>query len=409
MPKSIAIISTLDTKGAEANFLRQIIEEHGHTTLVIDPGVLNQPTIAADISRDEVAHAGGASLEELASAGDKGHAIMVMTDGVRSILLRLYAQGMISGAIAIGGGQGTAIGTAAMQALPIGVPKLMLSTIASGRSIFEPYVGTTDMTLMHSVADIAGLNSITRQVLANAGAAISAMAASHIVAHENPRPVIGTTMLGLTTGCVMEARAHLESWGYEVITFHPNGTGGRCLERLVDEGLIQGVLDLSTQELTGYICHGLFDAGMERMLAAGRRGLPQVVAPGGTDYIVLGPLSSLTAEQRQRPRVIHNANITLVRTSAPEMRQVGSLMAQRLNASTGVGVVLVPTRGFSYSDTPGGAFYDPEADGALIEALLKDLDSRIKLELIDAHINDPHFALVAAETMRSVMEKPASS
>jgi uncharacterized protein (UPF0261 family) len=307
--------------------------------------------------------------------------------------------------IAVGGGQGTAIGTAAMQALPIGVPKLMVSTIASGPRTFEPYVGTTDMTLMHSVADIAGLNAITRRVFTNAAAAIVGMAEVSGEIEKSDRRVIGTTMLGLTTPCVLHARECLEGWGYEVVTFHPNGTGGRCLERLVDEGLIQGVMDLSTQELTGYICHGLFDAGADRMTAAGRRGLPQVVAPGGTDYIVLGPMLSLTEEQRRRPFIIHNPNITLVRTSKDEMAQIGRLMAQRLNETQGPAAVLVPTRGFSYSDRPGHQFYDPDADAALVAALEAHLGSQVELCKMDAHVNDAAFAEAAAAKMRELMEK----
>jgi uncharacterized protein (UPF0261 family) len=308
----------------------------------------------------------------------------------------------------VGGGQGTAIGTAAMQALPIGVPKLMVSTITSGPRTFEPYVGTTDMTLMHSVADIAGLNVITRRVFTNAAAAIVGMAEVSGAIEKSDRRVIGTTMLGLTTPCVLHARDCLEAWGYEVVTFHPNGTGGRCLERLVDEGLIQGVMDVSMQELTGYICHGLFDAGPERMKAAARRGLPQVITPGGTDYIVLGPKVSLTDDQRQRPFIIHNPNITLVRTSKNEMAQIGNLMAQRLNAATAPAAVLVPMRGFSYSDRPGHQFYDPDADAALVTALETNLAARVELHKLDLHVNDAAFAEAVANKMREVMENGTS-
>jgi uncharacterized protein (UPF0261 family) len=279
----------------------------------------------------------------------------------------------------------------------------MVSTITSGTRTFEPYVGTTDMTLMHSVADIAGLNSITRRVFTNAAAAIVGMAEASHESGTSQRRVVGTTMLGLTTACVLHARAHLERLGYEVVTFHPNGTGGRCLERLVDEGLIEGVLDLSLQELTGYVCRGLFDAGPDRMKAAARMGLPAVVAPGGTDYIVLGPLSGLTDEQRQRPYIIHNPNITLVRTSKEEMAQVGELLAQRLNQMQGPAAVFIPERGLSYSNRPGHPFYNPEADAALIASLEGSLNGQVELIRMDAHINDAAFAEAAADKMHELM------
>jgi uncharacterized protein (UPF0261 family) len=405
MLKTIAVIGTLDTKGPEVAFLRDWIQARGHRALVIDPGILDQPVIAADVTRVQIASAGGARLADLIAAGDKGRAMQTMIDGTRAIVLRLYAEGKLDSVIAVGGGQGTAIGTAAMQALPIGVPKLMVSTITSGPRTFEPYVGTTDMTLMHSVADIAGLNAITRRVFTNAAAAIVGMAEVSGEIEKSDRRVIGTTMLGLTTPCVLHARECLEGWDYEVVTFHPNGTGGRCLERLIDDGLIQGVMDLSLQELTGHVCRGLFDAGPDRMKAAARRGLPEVVAPGGTDYIVLGPLSALTDEQRNRPLIVHNPNITLVRTAKDEMAQIGQLMAQRLNEVQGPAAVLIPMCGFSYSDRPGRSFYDPEADAALVAALEANLDTQVELLKIDAHVNDTAFAEAAAAKMRELMEK----
>jgi uncharacterized protein (UPF0261 family) len=255
------------------------------------------------------------------------------------------------------------------------------------------------MILMHSIADIAGVNTLTRQIFTNAAAAITGMIETSAQVLPDRRPIIGTTMLGLTTPCVLAARARLEAWSYEVVTFHPNGTGGRCLERLVAEGLVKGVLDLSLQEITGHICH----AGADRLKAAGRLGMPQVVAPGGTDYIVLGPLSALSDEQRRRPRIIHNPNITLVRTTKEEMKLVGETMASRLNAAEGRVAVLIPTGGFSYSDRPGHALYDPVADEALIQALEHGLESRVDLLKIDAHINDPAFAEAAASKMHALM------
>jgi uncharacterized protein (UPF0261 family) len=407
MTKRIALIGTLDTKGREVGYLRDLLAARGHRAWVIDPGVLGEPAIQADFSREEVARAGGAELADLVVRGDKGQAIATMLEGTRQIVTRLYAKGRLAGVLAVGGGQGTAIGTAAMQALPLGLPKVMVSTMASGRNIFEPYVGTSDVTLMHSVADIVGVNTVTRKVFANAAAAVAAMAeaaAAEAGRETEARPVIGATMLGLTTPCVLRARELLADWGYELVAFHPNGTGGRAMERLVDEGTIQGVLDVSLQELTGRVCGGLFDAGPDRLTAAGRRGLPQVVAPGGTDYIVLGPLDSLSEAQRARPLIVHNPNITLIRTAAQEMAAIGRWMARQLNEARGPVVVMVPLGGFSYSDRPGEAFYDPEADAALVEALEADLAPGIELLRSDAHVNDPAFAQALATRMRDLME-----
>lgn len=406
MNRPIAIIGTLDTKGHEVAYLRDLIQARDHRTVVIDPGVLDRPRIEADISRAEVARAGGAELADLIEAGDKGRAIQMMIDGTRAVVARLYTEGKLGGVIAVGGGQGTAIGTTAMQALPIGVPKLMISTIASGQNVFEPYVGTADVTLMHAVADIVGVNLITRRVFGNAAAAICGMVESGGAVAKGKRAVVGATMLGLTTPCVLRARERLAEWGYEMVAFHPNGTGGRSLERLIDEGLIDAVLDVSLQELTGHLCRGLFDAGPERMKAAARHGLPQVIAPGGTDYIVLGPLDSLSEEQRNRPLIIHNPNITLIRTAPQEMAEIGRLLADRLNRAAGPVAVLIPLGGFSYSDRPGHPFHHPEANAALIEALEAALDSGVALEKVEAHINDPAFADRLAETMRRLYPSP---
>ncbi len=404
MPKPIVIIGTLDTKGYEVAYLRDLIQARGHQTLVIDPGVLGQPTIEADISREEVARAGGSELTDLITAADKGRAIQTMLDGSCALAVQLYAAGKLGGIIAVGGGQGTAIGTRAMQTLPIGVPKLMVSTMASGQSRFEPYVGTSDVTLMHSVADILGVNVVTRKIFSNAAAAISAMVEVGETVTESHKAVVGTTMLGLTTPCVLRAKERLAEWGYEMVAFHANGTGGRCMERLIDEGVISGVLDLSPQEVTGHVCRGLFDAGAKRMQAAAKRGLPQVIVPGGTDYIVLGPMASLTKEQRSRPLIIHNPNITLIRTSPEEMARVGQFIAGRLNKAQGLVAVLIPLGGFSFSDRPGHSFYDPEANMALIAALEAELEPQVSLQKIEAHINDVAFADAVAEKMRELMQ-----
>lgn len=404
MPKPIAIIGTLDTKGREVEYIRDLIQARGCETWVIDPGVLGEPAIVAEWTREIVARAGGMELSDLIAVGDKGQAIQIMTAGTRRIVECLHMEHRLGGVIAVGGGQGTAIGTTAMKALPIGVPKVMVSTIASGQNVFEPYVGTSDVTLMHSVADILGINTVTRKVFANAAAAVVAMVEASEAVVESDRTVLGATMLGLTTPCVLQAKEKLDAHGYELVAFHPNGTGGRSMERLVRAGVIQGVMDVSLQELAGHVCCGLFDAGPDRLTAAGEQGIPQVIAPGGTDYIVLGPLASLTAKQRRRPLIVHNPNITLIRTAEEEMAKIGRLMAQRLNEAEGPVAVLIPEGGFSYSDRPGHAFYDPEADEALVDALESELASRVELQKIGAHINDLSFAEAVASKLRELIE-----
>jgi uncharacterized protein (UPF0261 family) len=408
MTGAIAILGTLDTKGLEVAYLSRLIRARGAETIIIDTGILDGPLVEPDVSREEVARAGGHNLADLVAAGNKGEAIATMIAGSRAILSQMCAEGRVTAAIGVGGGQGTAIGAAAMQVLPLGLPKLMVSTIASGQNRFGPYVDTTDMCLMHSVADIAGINLVTRQIFANAAAAIAGMAEVAATPTRGLRPAIGATMLGLTTACVTGARQILEEQGYEVVTFHPNGAGGRCMERLLDEGLLQAAFDVSLQELTGYVCHGLFDAGEDRLVAAGRRGLPQLIVPGGTDYIVSGPARSLPPELQARPYVVHNPNITLVRTTADEMAQVGRLLVQRINAGTGLTTVLVPSRGLSESNRPGQALYDPDADAELVRELATGLSSHVEFQVIDAHINDAAFAKIAAEKMQELIERSAA-
>lgn len=403
MPKPIAIIGTLDTKGHEVAYLRQLIQARGHQTLVIDPGVLDRPVVEAEVTRWEIARAGGAELEALIAAGDKGRTIQTMIEGTRRLVLRLYTEGRLGGVIAMGGGQGTAIGTTAMQALPLGVPKLMVSTIASGRNQFEPYVGTSDVTLMHSVADILGVNIVTRRVFGNAAAAITAMVEASETVTESTKTVVGATMLGLTTPCLLRIQERLAEQDYELVAFHANGTGGRSMERLIEEGVIQGVIDLSLQELIGRVCGGLFDAGPERLAVAGRRGLPQVIVPGGTDYLVLGPLDSLTPAQRDRPLIVHNPNITLIRTSPEEMVQLGHLIADRLNQARGPVAVMIPLGGFSFSDRPGHSFYDPQANMALVSVLEKSSKPKFEIQKIEYHINEPAFADLVTKKLWDLM------
>lgn len=400
----VLILGTLDTKGEAIAYVRRCVEERGLHPVVVDLGILGDPIGAADVTRQDVAVAGGEALESLAARGDKARAIETMTVGARRVVAQAYAEGRIAGALAVGGGQGAAMGTAALQTLPFGVPKLTVTTVASGRSVFEPYVGTSDMTLMHSVVDILGVDAISARILANAAGAICGMVDARSLPMPPKRALVGASMLGLTTEGVMAVRARLVAAGIDVVPFHANGTGGRCLEEFVTRGMLAGVLDISLQEIVGYLAHGLFDSGPDRLKAAGRVGVPQVVVPGGTDYLVLGPLASLTPEQRARPVVVHNPNITLVRTTVDEMSQVGRIVAERVNAATGPVAVVVPLGGFSQADRVGNAFFDRAADMALVEALRSDLRSDVRMLEVDAHVNDPDFARTVGDTMQELMQ-----
>lgn len=400
--KTVAIVATLDTKGLEVAFVRDVLRRRGLETVVIDTGVLGEPATPADITREEVASAGGADLAELKASRSRGRAMQAMIDGVCRIVPQLYLEGRLHGVLALGGAQNTTLATAAMRTLPLGVPKLVLSTMASGRYTFGPYVGTKDVTIMHSVADVLGINAITARIYANAANAIAGMVSDLDPIQPSGRPVIGATMMGVTTPCVMRARAMLEQRGFEVVVFHANGTGGRAMEELIESGSIHATLDITTHELTDGTFGG--DAGYPGRLTAGtRRPIPQVVVPGATDFLCFGPLESLRPEHAQRQWVIHNPYITLVRASPDEMRQVAQIMAERLNAALGPIVVLLPLRGFSDPNQEGREIWNPSSNEAMMDELRRRLRPEIEVIELDAHINDPAFAEAAAASLVELM------
>jgi uncharacterized protein (UPF0261 family) len=401
--KSILIIVTLDTKGAETEYLRGLIEDAGHTVLVMDTGILGPPPFQPDLSRGEVAQAAGTQLEELIRSKDKGRAIQAMAEGSKNLAQQLYREGKIGGIIGMGGAQGTEIGTIAMRALPIGFPKLMVSTVASGFAQFGTYVGTKDLMMMHSVVDILGLNAFSRCILSNAAGAIVGMIERGGRIERPEKKQIGMTIYGTTTPGCMVAKAYLESKGFEVVAFHSNGTGGRAMEEMVEEGILNGVLDMTTHELTDELVGGLHRAGPNRLEAAGRKGVPQVVVPGSIDFIVTGPAMSLPPEYRNRRSIAHNPNITLVRTSSEEMEKVGKIMASKLNKAKGPTIVMIPLRGFSYPNRKGEPLYDEEGNRAFIQSFRENVGD-IKVIEIDAHINDPEFANEAAQTMEKLFQ-----
>ncbi|MBM3241711.1 UPF0261 family protein [Candidatus Poribacteria bacterium] len=396
MSKTVGIVGTLDTKGTEFQFLKEQIESGGLSTLVINAGVLGKPVFEPDVPASEVAKAGGADLEDLIRVADRGRNVAAMAKGVAVVAKRLYEEGKIHGIISLGGSAGTTIGTSAMRALPVGVPKVMVSTIASGDT--RPYVDTKDITMMYSVVDIAGINSLSRQILSNAAGAIVGMIKTEAPAGED-KPLIGVTMFGVTTPCVTAARAILEAAGYEALVFHATGTGGRAMEDLVRGGFIIGVLDVTTTELADELVGGVLSAGPNRLKAAGEMGIPQVIAPGALDMVNFGPPETVPDQFKSRKFYQHNPTVTLMRTTKEENAQLGRIMAEKLNNAKGPTTVLLPKQGVSAIDKEGQPFYDAEADAAFIENLKANLSENVTLIEMDNHINDDAFARKLANVL----------
>jgi uncharacterized protein (UPF0261 family) len=400
MPTTIAIIGTLDTKGEEFRFLKEEVERRGARALVIHTGIQGEPLFPPEIGADEVARAAGESLEALRSRADRGHAVTAMANGVAALAPRLHREGRLDGVISLGGSAGASIGTAAMRALPIGVPKVMITTLASGDT--RPYVDVADITMIYPVVDIAGLNRMSRQVIRQGAAAVVAMAeASQGVgaAVEADRPLIGATMFGVTTPCVTRAREKLEAAGYEVLVFHATGTGGRAMENLVRGGFLTGVLDITTTELADELVGGVLSAGPQRLEAAGACRVPQVVCPGALDMVNFGPRDTVPPAFSGRTFYQHNPNVTLMRTTREENAELGRILAEKLNQAEGPVVVLLPLRGVSAIDREGQPFHDPAADTAFREALKAGLGPRIPVRELDLNINDEAFADAAGEAL----------
>jgi len=400
MPKTIALLGALDTKGAEYAFVKQCIEARGLRTLVIDVGVLGPPGIEPDITRRQVARASGADADQLSAQKDRGTAVAAMTRGAAALVPRLFEQGAFHGILALGGGGGTSVACAAMRTLPLGVPKVMVSTVA-GTDV-SGYVGVKDIVMVPSIVDIAGLNRLSREVFARAAAAVCAMVEAEVPPGDD-RPLVAASMFGNTTPCVETAKAVLEQAGYEVLVFHATGTGGRTMENLVSEGRISGVLDITTTEWADELVGGVLSAGPQRLEAAARGGVPAVVVPGCLDMVNFWAPETLPEQFRGRTFYQHNPNITLMRTTADECRRLGAVLAEKLNQSTAPVSVLVPRKGLSMIDAEGGPFWDPEADRALFYALKEDLRDDIPVIELEANINDPEFARRSAEELLSNM------
>jgi len=407
MKKTVLLIATFDTKEEEAFFLKKQIEARGISVLTMDTGILAPPRGKVDINQTEVANQGGVPLQEAVATGDKGRCMANMIRGAEILCKKFYDQGRFQGVIGIGGAQGTEIASAAMRTLPMGVPKFIVSTVASGRATFGPYMGTKDITMMHSIADIQGLNFLTRRILENAAGAICGMIEGLEKQLMKPEKIpVAMSMLGTTTPGALRAKKSLEAKDYEVVTFHQNGTGGIAMEEMIREGFFKGVLDLNLHEIGDRYVGGLHGAIRgDRLEAAGEAGLPQVVAPGSINYVVLGPLNSLTPEWRSRKLIVHNPNLTLVRLSPEELRKVGHLVAEKLNRAKGPAQVFIPLKGFSYPDRENLPHWDPEGNRAFVDSLKTHLRPSILVTELDAHINDPEFIDPVVETFLSMMKR----
>jgi uncharacterized protein (UPF0261 family) len=391
------MIGTLDTKGAEIAYVRDRIRAAGLNTCVVDAGILGEAVgITPDIARKQVAEAAGKDIDRVRRAGSRGAAVEEMMSGVAEVCRRLHAAGRCQGVVSLGGAEGAVLASAGMQVLPIGIPKLIVTPLASGRRQFGPFVGIRDVMVMHAVVDILGLNSVSKLIFDQAAGAI--VGAVTAMAHATAPPaieskrVVGLTMLGNTTRAVEAIKPQLEAKGYEPIIFHSNGVGGAAMEEMIREGRIHAVIDYTTDELTDHLVGGFHDAGPTRLEAAGAMGLPQVVVPGCVDFFVQGPRASIPEHWRDRPTYYHNPSFTLIRAAREEMLEVARRMADKLNAAKGPVAVVIPTQGLSIANRPGGEFWDPGCDAAF-RALLKDrLQQQVRCVEIQAHVNSSEMA-----------------
>jgi uncharacterized protein (UPF0261 family) len=402
MGKTVVITGALDTKGDEFAFLKELIEKKGLQTLMIDFGVMGKPTFEPDITSAEVAKAGGGDLTALASGGHKDEAMQIMATGLAAVVRRLFEEGRLDGIIGMGGGGGTSLTTTAMRTLPVGVPKLMVSTIAGGD--VSAYTGTRDITFMPSIVDVAGFNRISRAIYTNAAGAIAGMVNMEGTREDTDKTLIAASMFGNTTAAVDRARAVLEARGYEVLVFHATGTGGKTMEDLIADGFISASLDMTTTELADQVCGGVLSAGPDRCMAASRTGIPAVLVPGCVDMANFWGMDTVPEKYRSRQLYQWNPNITLMRTNVEENIRIGEMIASAANAAIAPVTLLIPLQGVSQLDSPGGEFWDPRVDHACYDAIKKNLKPGIPVIEMDHNINDPEFAEKAAETLLAMLE-----
>jgi uncharacterized protein (UPF0261 family) len=390
----IAVLGTLDSKGHEHAFVADLIRQRGHIPLLIDLGTGSEPQVTPDITRFEVAESAGLDLQVLIDKQDRGECVVAMSEAAPVLLTKLASEGKIDGVISLGGGGGTALGTAAMRALPIGFPKLMVSTLASGNTAH--YLGTKDITMMPSIVDVAGLNSISKTIFTRAAGAICGMVEAKIDQSES-KPLIVASMFGNTTDCINIAAKVLEEAGYEVLIFHATGTGGKTMEALIESGMVSGVLDITTTEWADELVGATLSAGPTRMDAMTKAKVPAVVSPGCLDMANFGERDSVPEKFEGRNFYIHNPQVTLMRTNAEECAELGKIIAEKANANPAPTVILNPLKTVSVISAEGQPFYDPEAD----KALFSSIHQHAKVEVIDfdEEINSEVFAKAAAHKL----------
>jgi uncharacterized protein (UPF0261 family) len=388
---TIAVLGTLDSKGEEHAFVAALIAQHGHKPLLIDVGTGGPATVQPDITREQVAAAAGIDLVALMAKKDRGECVVAMTKAAPACVAKLAAEGRIHGIISLGGGGGTAIGTAAMRALPLGFPKLMVSTLAAGN--VAPYLGTKDITMMPSIADVAGLNRLSRVIFTRAAGAICGMVSVTPEVGAS-KPLIVASQFGNTTTCVTEAKKVLEAAGYEVLVFAATGTGGRIMESVIESGIVSGVLDVTTTEWADELVGGNLNAGPDRMDAAAKANIPVVVAPGCLDMVNFGEMASIPEKFKDRNFYIHNPQITLMRTTADECRQLGAIVAKKANAYAAGTAIMIPRKAISVISAVGQPFHDAAADEALFSAL--KANAKVPVQEFDLAINDKEFAQACA-------------
>ena len=394
---NVFLPGTFDTKGTEFAFLKSLLEKQGFHCICADAGVLNPPSFAPDISREEVFLAAGTTLNKVLLEKNRGKAVEVGANGLAKIAIDLFNQGKIHGVLGMGGSAGTTLGTSAMRALPFGIPKIMVSTLASGQ--VRPFVGVKDITMMQSVVDICGLNRISTKVLSNATHAMAGMLNAPAISSTLEKPLLAATMFGVTTPCVELGRNILEQSGREVLVFHATGTGGLTMESFIRDGLIKGVLDITTTELADELVGGILSAGNERLTAAGIMGIPQIISVGALDMVNFGPMDTVPEKFRSRMLYAHNSNVTLMRTTPEENDLLGKEIALKANAAKGPTAIIFPLHGISALDASGQPFWWPQANQALRESLKLWLSPDVEYIEMDLHINDPAFGKACAQKL----------
>lgn len=401
MTKKIVLVGSLDTKETEFNYVKDIIEAEDIETILVDTSVYPSFSVG-DISSEEVAQAGGSSIDKLREKNDRGSAIAVMANGAAAILTKLVNEGVVAGVFGMGGTAGTTVGAAAMKDVPIGIPKLLVSTVASGNT--RPYVGEKDIMMLYSIVDIAGINSLSARILKNGAHALCGMVKGNSVGYHNEgKPMIGATMFGVTTPCVTQTREILEQNGYDVLVFHATGAGGDAMEGLIRDGFIQGVVDITTTELADELVGGIFSAGKSRLETAGSKGIPQVVSVGALDMVNFGPPETIPDKFKQRKFYQHNPTTTLMRTTVEENYQLGVTLAQKLNRATSKTVLVFPKGGVSLLDKADQPFEGIDERQALYNGIKENLNQNVTLIEVEEDINDPSVSSLIASQLLAFM------